>query len=195
MKIAVTTRIVRANGYFEDRDALAQTWGRFLANALPDAKWMLLPNLGPARTVPYCQEWGIDRLILSGGNDIGTVPLRDATELSLLVWAEQQKIPALGICRGMQLMAHHAGMGLTPINGHVSTRHALHGMRNDTVNSFHRLGLIDCPNGYEVLAKSGDGCIEAIRHSVLPWEGWMWHPEREPEAGPKDIEAIRKIFV
>jgi len=194
LKIGVTTRVISANGYSEDRDALAQVWGIFLAKALPDAMWMLLPNLGPEDIVHYCQGWGIDRLILSGGNDIGTAPLRDATELSLLTWAEQQKIPVLGICRGMQLMAHRAGTRIVPVSGHVAVRHTLLGARDDIVNSFHNLGLLDCPNSYEVLSRAEDGCIEAIRHTSLPWEGWMWHPEREPSTNLRDLEMLRKIF-
>lgn len=194
MKIGITTRVVSAEGYSEERDALAQDWGHFLEKALPDAKWMSLPNLGPMEIVPYCQGWGINRLILSGGNDIGAVPLRDVTELSLLNWAEQQKIPILGICRGMQLMAHRAGTGLVMVKGHLATRHIIRGLRDDFVNSFHNLGLIDCPKGYEVLALSEDGCIEAIRNSVLPWEGWMWHPEREAVFARNDIERMKGLF-
>lgn len=194
MKIGVTTRVVSGNGYAEDRDALAQDWGHFLAKALPDVRWMALPNLGPTEIVPYCQGWGIDRLIFSGGNDIGASPLRDATELSLLTWSEQQKIPVLGICRGMQLMAHRAGIGLSPVKGHVATRHALHGTRDDIVNSFHNLCLVESPEGYEVLAQSEDGCIEAIRHIILPWEGWMWHPERETAFASRDIERLKGLL-
>ncbi len=195
MKIGVTTRVISANGYSEDRDALAQVWGRFLTKALPDAKWMSLPNLGPLKIVPYCRSWGINRLILSGGNNIGAIPIRDSTELSLLAWAEQQQIPVLGICRGMQLMAHYAGTSLIPISGHVATRHPLHGSRNDIVNSFHDFTLVNCPNRYKVLTQSADDCIESIRHSMLPWEGWMWHPEREREPNPKDIVEIGKLFL
>ena len=37
----------------------------------------------------------------------------------------------------------------------------------------------DCPPGFDVLARSVDGEIEAIRHKMFDLEGWMWHPERE----------------
>ena len=44
--------------------------------------------------------------LLSGGNDIGEFPDRDIVEDWLLDHAEKKnKLPALGICRGMQLMA------------------------------------------------------------------------------------------
>ena len=34
---------------------------------------------------------------------------------------------------------------------------------------------------FNIIAKSSDGEIEGIKHSSLPWEGWMWHPERDKE--------------
>src|SRR5581483_6765965 len=60
----------------------------------------------------------IDALILAGGSDvdpltygaephpmtIGTVPVRDRTEVALLGAAIERDMPVLGICRGMQLM-------------------------------------------------------------------------------------------
>ena len=46
------------------------------------------------------------------------------------------------------------------------------------VNSFHDWGLDNCPPNFEIMARTNDGVIEAIKHKVLPWEGWMWHPER-----------------
>ena len=67
--------------YAQARDALAHDWAVFLAAALPGVAWMQLPNLGGEHIVPYCEQWEIDRLILSGGEDIGVSALRDQTEL------------------------------------------------------------------------------------------------------------------
>ena len=41
---------------------------------------------------------------------------------------------------------------------------------------------------------SGDGEIEAIRHLSLPWEGWMWHPERERVYSQDDVSRFLKLF-
>jgi putative glutamine amidotransferase len=194
VRIGVTSRILEAQGYREARDALAHDWAVFLAAALPGVAWMQLPNLGGEHIVPYCEQWEIDRLILSGGEDIGVSALRDQTELRLLDWAEARGVPVLGICRGMQLIAHRAGTGLIPVAAHVATTHAVTGARTGVVNSFHRLAPAACPEGYRVMAWAEDGSIEAIAHRSLRWEGWMWHPERCLQPAPLDVTGIRRVF-
>jgi putative glutamine amidotransferase len=187
-------RITQAEGYMEPRDALAQAWGTFLAHALPDAVWLPVPNLGGASTVQYCQRWGVNRLILTGGEDVGQSQLRDATESSLVRWAELTDMPLLGICRGMQLMCLRAGVELKRVECHVATRHSLAGMLTGEANSFHTLAPAECPAGFEALATAPDGVLEAIRHMTLKWEGWMWHPEREPQPNPRDLGRLRRLF-
>lgn len=194
MRIGVTSRIVQASGYHEPRDALAHDWADFLGAVMPGAQWMPIPNVGEARIVSFCEAWGIDGLILSGGEDIGTSPQRDETEACLLDWAEQNSLPVLGICRGMQFLARRAGVGLVPVDGHVASRHAIAGDCPSVVNSFHRLGLTSCPPDYRVTARAEDGAIEAIAHLRLRWEGWMWHPERTAVPAAMDIEGIRRVF-
>lgn len=193
-RIGVTMRVQQAEGYDEPRDALANVWASFLNTALPEDIWMPLPNLGRNSIRTYCESWGIDRLILSGGEDFGISPIRDETEHQLLLWAEERGIPTLGICRGMQMMATYKGTALKLVDGHVSKRHTLQGSLKHEVNSFHRYGLVHCPQGFVVTAQSEDAEIEAIRHTTLQWEGWMWHPERETPFSPIDIERLRALF-
>lgn len=132
--------------------------------------------------------------VLSGGNDIGEYIERDLTEGWLMDFANKHKLPLLGICRGMQMMAHWVGTGLHPVTGHVRTRHKLIGRFSSEVNSYHNYSLNNCPEGFEVLARSEDGEIEAIGHQSLPWEGWMWHPEREEEFKEEDVQRIKELF-
>lgn len=134
-----------------------------------------------------------EAFVLSGGNDIGQYCERDLTEGWLLDHASRYQKPLLGICRGMQMMAHWAGTGLRSVKGHVGTRHFLSGEITGEVNSYHHFSLTTCPAGFAVLAKSDDGEIEAIRHHSLRWEGWMWHPERE-EGFARDIPRIKALF-
>lgn len=194
VRVGVTMRVLAAQGYREPHDALAQNWATFLNTALPDAAWIPLPNLGANSIRAYCEQWDINRLLLTGGEDIGVSHIRDETERDLLAWAKDRQLPVLGICRGMQMMAAYAGATLKPIDGHVQKRHVLSGDFVHEVNSFHNYGLADCPEGFVVSAKADDGEIEAICNTELHWEGWMWHPEREASFNSADIDRLRVLF-
>jgi gamma-glutamyl-gamma-aminobutyrate hydrolase PuuD len=115
-RIGLTMRVVTAEGYTEERDALAWDWHRFLASAFPDACWLSIPNLGN-RVDDYIREWRIDGLILTGGNDLGSAPLRDMTERALLGYALENSIPTFGVCRGLQVIQHHFGGAIRPCPG------------------------------------------------------------------------------
>ena len=134
-------------------------------------------------------------VLLSGGNDIGKLRERDLTENWLLDHAKLTRLPALGICRGMQMMGVWAGAELKDVSGHVGTHHQINGEITGVVNSYHHQALVDCPTGFNALARSEDGELEAIRHEDLLWEGWMWHPERESQFFARDIERIKTLFI
>jgi putative glutamine amidotransferase len=196
IRIGLTMRITSAQGYLEPRDAIAHDWAAFLRVALPETAWLALPNLGGDHIRTYCEAWGINRLILTGGDDIGATPLRDETEWTLLDWAAETGVPVLGVCRGMQIMAHRADGLLMAVQDHVATRHAVTGTITKHVNSFHACGLASCPDGFTALAQAADDTIEAMHHTRLPWEAWMWHPERESVPyDPIDIQRIRTLFL
>ena len=202
--MAITQRIDSVAGRAELRDALDQRLVQWLVHAgfLP----VLVPNTLSATGHPsgqalesWLQVIQPGALILSGGNDIGEYPARDDTERYLLSWAETKRVPVLGICRGLQMMAVWAGVDLFKKEVHVGTRHQLvvHARKDEwpaNVNSYHNWGLASCPAGFEVAAKAEDGSIEAITHSKLPWEGWMWHPEREAPFSPQDIKRLKRLF-
>jgi N5-(cytidine 5'-diphosphoramidyl)-L-glutamine hydrolase len=158
----------------------------------------LQPSLEGCRDANQVDDWMASvspaAIVLSGGNDIGSCAERDQTELRLLDYARRHQLPTLGICRGMQMMSTWCGGTLRAVSGHVRTRHRLRGELTGEVNSFHNFALDNCPSEFAVIARSEDDSIEAIRHRSLPWEGWMWHPEREATLAELDLQRLQMLF-
>lgn len=207
MVVGVTQRVDEILGYDEIRDALDQRLVQWVlaAGFTPVAIPNILVNLdasidNQALLYLWLKTMSVDALLFSGGNDVNSFPQRDLTENSLLRWAEINIKPVLGICRGMQIMGLYAGSFLIEVEGHVKTRHHLQlndsnsKIFQDPVNSYHNYALNSCPNGFELLAMSEDGNIEAIRHKDLPWEAWMWHPEREEIFSSSDQLRFIKLI-
>lgn len=195
MRIAITMRVVDADEYDEPRDALAQDWTGFMAEAFPDHAWMPFPNVG-SDAVALAQKWNIDAIILSGGNDLGEKPLRDITEKALLAWALENEKPVFGVCRGLQLLQEYFGGQLAPCQGHAGTRHSVKvaGSGMD-VNSYHNWCIPEAAPGLEPLAFDQDGNIEAMVHEHHPVAGVLWHPEREANCAETDITLMRQVLI
>ena len=161
----------------------------------------------------------LDGLVIAGGADVdpslygatphprtaGWRPDRDAWELTLLNAAADAGLPLLGVCRGMQLMAVHAGGTLEQ---HVPDRVGgdLHSPGGDSfgaglatttpgsrlaglvgaevaTNCHHHQAVSSAP-GFVGVAHAADGTLEAIE---APGErfclGVQWHPETVQDIG------------
>ena len=203
MKIVAVSQSVQHNSERNEiRDSLDQRLIQFLLSAgyFPVPVSSALCGIGPSGG-PDCKSLAAwlaavnpDAVVLSGGNDIGQWVNRDITEIMLLDYAQQRQLPLLGICRGMQMIANWAGIGLRTVKGHVGARHMLSGQISRQVNSYHEFSIASCPDGFEILATSEDSEIEAIENKSLGWEGWMWHPEREETLAVEDLERINSLF-
>jgi N5-(cytidine 5'-diphosphoramidyl)-L-glutamine hydrolase len=191
--VAISQRIDFISLRDETRDALDQRLVGFVQAAGYLA--VTIPNCAGDLLYEWMSRVQPDALILSGGNDIGDCPDRDRTEYSLVDMASHLRLPVLGICRGLQVLALWSGASLKAVSGHCNARHKLVGHFSNDVNSYHNFSISHCPDNFLILAKSDDGEIEAIKHRSLPWEGWMWHPERETSFSSHDINRLKELFL
>lgn len=192
-RILITQREVHLPERNETRDALDQRLVEFVvaAGGVP----IPVPNALAASGALELWLTALrpEAIVLSGGNDIGTCPARDLTERQLLDLASANAMPVLGICRGMQMMGIWAGSALLPVGDHVGQDHPVSGSIAAVVNSYHQYALANVPKHFRALAHSPDGVLEAMIHDHLPWEGWMWHPERS-EDWARDIERLKQLL-
>ena len=196
--VAVSQRVDAYPKRNEQRDAVDQRLTKLLISIgllpIPAPNSLFSTSLKKNVFYQWISSIAPSAVILSGGNDIGLNKDRDKVEIALLDHAEEYELPVLGICRGMQQMAVRAGGKLHNVAGHVRTRHLLTGAMSYEVNSYHNQALSSSPPNYNVIARSIDGEIEAIRHEWLPWEGWMWHPEREEIPNSQDIARMKLLL-
>ena len=196
--VAVSQRVDIIGGRREYRDALDQNITRFLFKcgyiSVPVPN-VLQNKASGEHLVSFMEKLKPHGVLLSGGNDLGESRERDETELAMINYAEQKRLPLLGICRGMQMMAYSAGVCTVPIIGHAGTRHKISGEIFGNVNSYHDFCISECPDGYKVISRSDQNTIEAIKHLKLPWEGWMWHPERELNFDERDVARLQSLFL
>lgn len=188
--IAISTRIVNSEVYFEPRDALSHEWPKlleklgyypiFISNFFSDVKTIL-------------NETKIDGIILSGGDNIGESKERDKIERKLIKIGLENKIPIFGVCRGMQVINDYFKGTIEKTNDkkHVKTFHTI--KINDEkfkkslkrtsirVNSFHN-NIIKEKNlgkGIQSFAiTKSDNTVEGLFHKDFQIMGVMWHPER-----------------
>lgn len=192
--VAISQRVDDYPKYGEVRDTLDQR----LIQWLYTAGFIAYPVPNLLFDMHALDSWlnGLqpEGIVLSGGNNLGQIGSRDRTEKALLNYAQEHYLPMLGICRGMQMMGVWAQTELKLVDGHVASRHEIKGEITSCVNSYHNYSLSACPLGFRVLAHSEDGEIEAIQHLTLPWEGWMWHPERETTFSKQHFQRLQDLF-
>lgn len=197
--VIYTQRVEIIESYQERRDCADQRIADFISTCgfLP----IPVPNRADLaeQMIETIRPIGI---ILTGGNSLiaygGNAPERDAMDKVLIELAIQNKIPLYGFCRGMQSILFYFGNELVNLDGHVAVRHTVQEDAGQyEVNSYHNQACKelkkDC--GLEVIARTFDDVIEAVRHRDLPIAGTMWHPEREKNYTPRDINFVKKLFM
>lgn len=191
MLLALSQRVEKISSHMEARDCLDQRWHDLLAKY--NHYGLAVPNRSKG-TTEWCDNVGIEGIILTGGNDISGQPgaenvsiERDLTERALLDYAARNSLPVLAICRGLQFLNLELGGELERVHGHVGVDHEINCRGNPfveigsvLVNSYHNYAISRHSLAAELTpwAVSEDGLIEAVSHKLYPWVGIMWHPER-----------------
>jgi len=204
LRIGLTMRQSDACDYHESRDGLASSWYDFLSAALPGSSWVALPNTGKS-IVRAAESFGLNGLILTGGESRGVYPQRDESEMALISYALQKKIPVIGICRGLQMLHSYFGGELITCdrNEHVAVRHAVFfqgtsfcDAGRQEVNSYHgnAIELQGLPGPLLPFALDYSGMVEGVFSNEFCLAGIMWHPEREAVFADSDIFIFNKLF-
>jgi len=176
---------------------------------------LLLPTV--ARNIEVAADAAVAAvhgLVLSGGPDVDPVrygavrdpqtgpprPERDAWETALAEAAMRRRVPLLGVCRGMQVLAAALGGSLvqhlpdvvgTELHCPTPGKHGHHRVRiasgsrlgdllggSTLVASYHHQAVDRLPASATATAWADDGTIEAFE---VAGPGWVtavqWHPE------------------
>ncbi len=205
-RIGLTMRVEASSPHGEVRDCLAHDWRRLLSRSSGDASWVPIPSLG-GEVERFLETWEIDAVILTGGNDIGSCPLRDETECRILDYCIALDLPVLGVCRGLELSQVYFGGELsvapeTHREGRVHEiesceergRRMLGGGRS-VVPSFHAFGVrvADLHPELEAWAVSEDGFVEGLGCRSARLVAVQWHPERflpDPSLGERLLRGL-----
>jgi putative glutamine amidotransferase len=217
MMIAVSLGVLENPTYQETRDTLSHDWVRFLDGQ--QVRPLMVPN-ALADPADFCRSLNVSGILLTSGNDLGPLtgeewtgsdsvsPERDTAEYALVRYAEQNRIPLMGICRGMHTINAYFGGNLVRdvaawTNGeqHVAVDHEVNildreyqrifldrlGTKSFATNSYHNHGItVDgLAPILKALAATENGIIEALFHPRLPVLATQWHPERRnPDPEP-----------
>jgi gamma-glutamyl-gamma-aminobutyrate hydrolase PuuD len=173
------------------------------------------PVLLPIQADPGDLVRRISGLVVPGGPDFvppapypptvefdAAAPEQLAFDAALIQAALERRMPFLGICWGMQLLArelggslhHHLPLDLAGAGPHkIAAGDLEHGLRvepgtrlarllgpdADRVNSRHHQAVADPGPALRVSARADDGVVEALESPDAPFcVGVQWHPER-----------------
>lgn len=218
--VGITTDIIERNGRDTSMVTTAYAQAVVSAGGVP-----VLLSPVPAIVPEYVRR--LSALVLTGGDDPRMEPFGSPThpkatplhparqafesELILMLAEQRPRLPILGVCLGMQMLALHAGGAMDqhmPDTRPDAARHwdAEHevipvpeyslphaALSRGLVRSKHRQAITD-PGSLKVIARSDDGVIEAVADPHRPFVlGVQWHPERT-DAPDLGIDLFRRLI-
>ena len=198
--IAITQRLTFVESYEEERESLDTQWHDF-ADQLGCVQ--LVPISYKSDPCKFLEQFNVDCVILSGGNDlyqahpraakdVGEVlsNKRDLFERNLIEQARLRGIRILGVCRGLQVLALYYGGKVTRISCHVGRSHALSRYQDSTGNKEASTFAKKCCS----YIFEEDGTLKGSRvnsyHNYAPMISSSLHKDIEVLAVATDANAI-----
>lgn len=146
---------------------------------------------------------------------------RDEFEMKMLEYTEFNKVPVLGICRGLQVInvffkgtlipdmptfgkPDHAAFPDKDRYHEVKTEAAaglveLVGQMGGEINSAHHQTIDRLGDGLRVNAMSSDGIVEGIERHSGEGQGFLllvqWHPERMTDQNSNFVRNVKQAFL
>jgi putative glutamine amidotransferase len=169
-----------------------------------------------------------DAVVLTGGEDVDpsfyggradeqhlgqTFPDADRAQIAVTRRAVSERLPLVGICRGMQLVNVALGGDLVQhldVDGHVnaadpadsmidhrvvveagSSLARVLGATDPVVRSSHHQAVDRPGAGLRIVARADDGTVEALEHEEAPVWCVQWHPEDAGSRGTGMTDLLR----
>ncbi len=147
---------------------------------------------------------------------------RDEFELNVVEHSQKNKLPLLGICRGLQIANIYFGGTLLPdlptfgkfnhskfsegkdkyhsvLLDEASLLHEITQVLQDRINSAHHQSADRVGKGLVASAISPDGVIEALERKKAKEDSFLllvqWHPERMVDQNSLLVQPIKKDFL
>ncbi|MGM9812629.1 MAG: gamma-glutamyl-gamma-aminobutyrate hydrolase family protein [Muribaculaceae bacterium] len=173
----------------------------------------------------------LDALVLSGGGDLAPETFggdfspfahkpnlpRDHYDIMLYRLALAQRLPVLGICRGLQVinvacggdiyqdLPHEVNPAMTRHSQQAPKWQGVHGITFDAdsrtarlmpqlkfmCNSFHHQAIKQLGDDLRITATSDDGVIEGIEHTSADVIAVQYHPERMAMPGSQQLLFLK----
>jgi putative glutamine amidotransferase len=164
---------------------------------------------------------GFSGVLMPGGSDInplrygeepnneelyGIDDLQDEVDFSLARFALEKGMPFFAICRGFQVtnvalggsliqdMTEHHRHHISEINFDESGMRL--GLESGPLKTscYHHQAIARLGDGIEVLGRSADGYVEAVRYPSKGWAyGVQWHPEDNYDSEAGQLAMLKRF--
>ena len=164
---------------------------------------------------------GFDGVLLAGGGDLDprlyggdhehasvydVDPVQDAADMSLTQYCLENAVPTLAVCRGLHVVNVVRG-GTLIVDMPKNHRHVVQDVRLEAdaqplgieaetvaISCYHHQAIDQLGQGMQVVARAGDGTIEAVVVDAPAWTvGVQWHPEDTWSSDPAQVRLLSRF--